>query len=315
MLRPPADQPHPDLERSGGGVRRGATVLAVLGVVVAVTSAVWGALNPQGVRARPVDQVAAPSIGAPAGPSSPVQAATAPPAAAAARPVGTAAPQLEAPLEDPDPKLVGSTTSPSAASSASGTGPGLTTADVAAGVRTTTVQQAGGARLVTVPGRIGAPGTGTRYRVRVQVEAGLDVDRAAFARFVMATLNDPRSWGHGGRRTFARSDGSDGSRPDVTVVLASPLTSAALCRPLVTRGRLSCAQGGAAILTLHRWVLGTADYGDDRTGYRRYLVNHEVGHVLGRGHLGCPARGALAPVMMQQTKGLQGCRKNSWPNP
>ena len=99
------------------------------------------------------------------------------------------------------------------------------------------------------------------------------------------------------------------------MVLASPQTSAALCRPLVTRGTLSCAQGSTAILTLYRWVRGTADYAGDRTAYRRYLVNHEVGHVLGQGHVGCPSRGALAPVMMQQTKGLRGCRPNAWPYP
>ena len=43
------------------------------------------------------------------------------------------------------------------------------------------------------------------------------------------------------------------------------------------------------------------------------VVNHETGHWLGRGHAGCPRPGALAPVMMQQSKGLDGCRLNPWP--
>jgi Protein of unknown function (DUF3152) len=43
------------------------------------------------------------------------------------------------------------------------------------------------------------------------------------------------------------------------------------------------------------------------------MVNHEVGHALGRGHAACPRAGDPARVMMQQTKGVDACRPNPWP--
>ena len=51
--------------------------------------------------------------------------------------------------------------------------------------------------------------------MRVEVERGLPVDGARFAGFVLATLNDDRSWGHDGAMTFARTDGdaADHRRP------------------------------------------------------------------------------------------------------
>lgn len=182
--------------------------------------------------------------------------------------------------------------------------------DRRAGLATTTVTQRGSGTLTVVPGSVPAPGAAPRMRVRVEVEGGIGADGPAFAAFVMDTLNDPRSWGHGGALSFARTDGD----ADIRVVLASPDTSAALCAPNRTGGTLSCGVGDRAIITMYRWLNGIPDYGDDRTGYRHYVVNHEVGHVLGHGHAYCDP-GHLAPVMVQQTKGLHGCLANPWPFP
>jgi hypothetical protein len=191
----------------------------------------------------------------------------------------------------------------------SGTSPNA--ADRRAGIESRRVVDRLSGRLVTVRGSSKAPGDGRVMRIKVQVESGLPVDGQAFAKFVMSTLNDSRSWGHDGSRTFARTDGAY----DVRVVLASPQTSRSMCRPLETLGRLSCRSGDAAVLTYYRWVNAIPDYGRDRTGYRHYVVNHEVGHALGHGHVSCPGRGEPAPVMMQQTKGLKGCEPNPWPFP
>ena len=53
-------------------------------------------------------------------------------------------------------------------------------------------------------------------------------------------------------------------------------------------------------------------YGKDLRAYRTYLVLHEFGHVLGHGHTACPCPGAPAPIMMQQTRGTDGCVPDPW---
>lgn len=166
-----------------------------------------------------------------------------------------------------------------------------------------------GGTLVVVPAEVPAPGAGPVKTVRIEVEEGLPVDAETFATAVMTTLNDPRGWGGVDGVTFARTGGEASFR----IVLASPATTDALCAPLKTGGIYSCGVTGAAVLNFSRWVEGATDFAGDMELYRHYLVNHEVGHVLGHRHLSCPAPGALAPVMVQQSMSTEGCLPNGWP--
>lgn len=188
---------------------------------------------------------------------------------------------------------------------------GLTLADRQAGLLTARVPTAGDGALVVVPGVVAAPHPDLPVRtVRVEVEAGLDVDPVLFARTVMDILNDPRGWGGDGSVSFARTDGE----ADLRVVLASPDLVDQMCAPLRTAGVTSCGRNGHAALNHTRWVQA-ADGFTDRSEYRRYQVNHEVGHLLGHPHTTCPGAGLPAPVMQQQTYGLDGCLANGWPFP
>jgi Protein of unknown function (DUF3152) len=177
----------------------------------------------------------------------------------------------------------------------------------------------GNGRFDVVPGwsRVYGRG-GPLERFTVEVEGGVTIDKRAFARAVELTLGDPHSWGGGGRMTFQRVD----SGPvDFRVSLASSMTVRRLCGytlPFET----SCYNGdiGRAIINDARWVRGAVAYGFDLASYRVYVINHEVGHALGHGHEPCPRAGALAPVMLQQTLGLETagvgtCRRNPWPYP
>ncbi len=185
-------------------------------------------------------------------------------------------------------------------------------ADLAAGILSPAVPTSAGGELVIVPGSAPAPDlTATSVRsVRVEVESGLDIDGSAFAAMVMATLNDPRGWGAGGTLSFSRTDGP----AQLRVVLASPALVDSLCAPLETNGTYSCGRNGHAVINHTRWVTGTSDF-PDLTVYRQYVVNHEVGHLLGHGHVSCPGAGQLAPLMQQQTVSVGPCLPNAWPSP
>ena len=189
--------------------------------------------------------------------------------------------------------------------------PALSAADHEAGLIGEVPAASASGEFDVAAGTSPTPQAPTVHTVRIEVERGLPVDRDRFAAFVLATLNDPRGWGRGGDLSFARTDGP----ADLILVLASPDTADLLCRPLDTGGVLSCRHGDRAIVTMHRWVNGAPDYADDPTAYRQYVVNHEVGHWLGHGHVSCPGPGSPAPVMQQQTLGVQECLPNPWPHP
>ena len=155
----------------------------------------------------------------------------------------------------------------------------------------------------------GPDASGTiRYRVLVEKELGhLARD---FAARVDLILGLDTGWARNGIRFVQVAD-----KPSFTVLLARPKSVDRLCRPLRTRGRLSCAIYRGAVINAKRWQEGAQTWGQDIKGYHHYLVNHEVGHVLGLRHLKCPAAGAPAPLMLQQTIFLKGCTPNGAATP
>ncbi|MGG2458568.1 DUF3152 domain-containing protein [Streptomyces sp. RGM 3693] len=177
-------------------------------------------------------------------------------------------------------------------------------------------------RFRPVGGDARAPGHGKVLRYRVDVEEGLPLDGELFAEAVHKTLNDDRSWAHGGQRTFQRVGSGDA---DFVISLASPGTTGKWCAKSgldTTEDNVSCDSAATqrVMINAYRWAQGAKTYGPDKMlAYRQMLINHEVGHRLGHNHEVCSRPGALAPVMMQQTKFLTTdgatCRPNSWPYP
>ncbi|WP_450152397.1 DUF3152 domain-containing protein [Streptomyces dioscori] len=179
----------------------------------------------------------------------------------------------------------------------------------------------GGGKFDAITGFDKAPGTGQKFTYRVDVEKSLGLDGKVFAQAVQKTLNDKRSWAHGGGRTFERISSG---KPDFVITLASPGTTAFWCAKSgldTTQDNVSCdsAATDRVMINAYRWAQGSETYGDKMYSYRQMLINHEVGHRLGYGHVSCSVDGGLAPVMQQQTKFLNHdgikCLPNPWPFP
>ena len=175
-----------------------------------------------------------------------------------------------------------------------------------------------------------------QFTYTVEVEEGVDtVDFGgddSVARMVDATLANPKSWTADGAVAFQRTERAE---PAFRISLASPMTVRENCGYDIEL-ETSCynPSTGRVYLNLARWIRGARSFQGDIGSYRQYLVNHEVGHAVGYpDHEPCPADGALAPIMMQQTFGVANadifrldpegvvpdnedtCRYNAWPFP
>jgi hypothetical protein len=183
------------------------------------------------------------------------------------------------------------------------------------------VPEKGSGSFAYAAGRGPVLGTGGPLRrFRVSVEKGSGADLAEFAAQVEAILGDPRSWTGGGSLRLQRVGGADPA--DFTVHLATRVTAGQMCARGGTNIRIngrpytSCRAVGKVIINLDRWRLSAKPYVAAKVPlavYREYVINHEVGHELGRRHQGCPKAGGPAPVMVQQTLTLRGCVPYSWP--
>jgi len=162
------------------------------------------------------------------------------------------------------------------------------------------------------PGGTDRHGSGTRLTYRVEVETGTRQGAPAFAAAVDATLANPASWTGQGRWSLQRVPTIDA---DFVIRLATPVTVDKVCATvgLDTNGYVSCHAGNFVMINLDRWLKAVPGYRGDVALYRQYVINHEVGHQLGYGHQACPGPGKVAPVMQQQTLGLDGCLPNGWP--
>jgi len=158
----------------------------------------------------------------------------------------------------------------------------------------------------TVPWREAKARDALGYRLLIEV--GLEDQLPAYVATVGAVLDHDHGWKAAGRE-LVRVD----EHEHFSIVLARPSTVDRLCKPLRTGGIYSCGRNRRASLNELRWRTGVEPWADDLDGYRVYMINHEVGHLLGMPHRKCHEPGHPAPVMVQQSKSLDGCTAHGWP--
>ncbi|MFS0884888.1 DUF3152 domain-containing protein [Aeromicrobium sp. 179-A 4D2 NHS] len=154
----------------------------------------------------------------------------------------------------------------------------------------------------------------TRHTVRYTIvtKGEITTSVATFRRQVQETLDDPRGWRSAGIAfKRVRSGGS------MTIVLSQ--ASRVPSYSSACSSQWSCRVGRYVIINQERWKHASPAWNASRhttlRGYRNMVVNHEVGHWLGWHHASCGGKGQKAPVMMQQSKGRNGCTFNPWPKP
>ena len=147
------------------------------------------------------------------------------------------------------------------------------------------------------------------YTYTVYVEEGTIARPRVFAQKVHEILSDQRGWTRSCQVSFRQVADGGGTQ----VILALPDTVDKLCAPLDTRGEVSCRMLTKVVINAERWKHAVPHWTGPLRTYRQMVVNHEWGHRIGKGHAYCPGPGQRAPVMAQQTYGLQGCRENPWP--
>jgi hypothetical protein len=192
-------------------------------------------------------------------------------------------------------------------------GPQTPAEEVAPSAAALNVPQHGSGTFTLASGETPTRGSGgTLVRYQVEVERGSGEDANAFAAAVDTTLSDPRGWTHAHQWRFRRVTSG---KVDATIILATPATTNTICRAggLDPHGYTSCRTANKVVINLARWMLAVPAFAGDVPTYRQYVVNHEMGHQLGHGHVLCNGAGQPAPVMQQQTLGLHGCTPNAWP--
>jgi len=129
-------------------------------------------------------------------------------------------------------------------------------------------------------------------------------------KLIYETLNDPRGWYSLGYKFVERSKNYDFLiKKKTTGEINNETKSMSLHNLSVTfKGYFETTE---VWINRENWNSVPINFTGTHKEYRQYLVQHEIGHVLGYDHVTYRV-GRKCPVMYQQTKGTLKCKPNPW---
>lgn len=132
-------------------------------------------------------------------------------------------------------------------------------------------------------------------RYKISIESDIKKNLKNFKKEVDTILSHPKSW----KVNFLQDD----KNFDFEITLASAKNIKKYCN----FSGLSCADpyNQKIWINNYRWTKGAKPSKLSLKNYRIYLINHEVGHLLGFLHA-TPIKNRKVPVMNQHTLGLKG---------
>lgn len=139
-------------------------------------------------------------------------------------------------------------------------------------------------------------------RYSVSIESNIKRNLKNFKQEVHNILSHKKSW----KINFIQVE----ENYNFQIILASPKNIRNYCN----FSGLSCADPVHQKIWINnsRWTNGAKPSKLSLKNYRIYLINHEVGHILGFLHA-IPIKNRKVPVMNQHTLGLKGGLAYMWP--
>jgi hypothetical protein len=156
------------------------------------------------------------------------------------------------------------------------------------------------------------------WYVATKVDNDIPISDESFHKKVVQTLSKPRGWQSIDNIEFRFVSWNTlnhiKSRNKIPVRLSANETIVKECG-FKELERLSCCNTitKQVWLNYYRWKNGAKPSKLTLDRYRNYMINHEIGHALGRLHAKCPCEGCSAPIMMQHTITIGKCKPNDKP--